>query len=148
MEALLQNRILWLTLAVTMTAQALKVLIELLTEKKLDLRRMGETGGMPSSHSAAVSCLAVSMGLTQGFGSPFFTISAVLAVVVIYDSTGIRQAAGKHAEIINEMSNELADLIEHGYQPQKLKTLLGHTYPQAVAGIALGIVAALIFARQ
>lgn len=147
MEDLILNRILWLTLAVTMTAQALKVLIVLLIDRRLDMKRLGETGGMPSSHSAAVSCLAMSMGFTQGFGSPFFTISAVLAVVVIYDATGIRQAAGKHAEILNEISSELADLIEHGYKPQTLKTLLGHTYPQALAGIFLGSTAAYLFAR-
>jgi acid phosphatase family membrane protein YuiD len=147
MEELLLNRILWLTLAVTMTAQGIKVLLVLLIDKRLDFKRMGETGGMPSSHSAAVSCLAASMGLTQGFGSPYFTISTVLAVVVIYDATGIRQAAGKQAEILNEISNELADLIEHGYKPQTLKTLLGHTYPQAMAGILLGTMGAYLFAR-
>ncbi len=147
MEELLLNRILWLTLAVTMTAQAIKVLLVLLIDKRLDFKRLGETGGMPSSHSAAVSCLAASMGLTQGFGSPYFTITTVLAVVVIYDATGIRQAAGKHAEILNEISSELADLIEHGYKPQTLKTLLGHTYPQALAGIFLGTLAAYLFAR-
>jgi uncharacterized protein len=147
MEDLLNNRILWLTLGVTMLAQFLKVLIILLIDKRVDLHRLGETGGMPSSHSAAVSCLAISIGITQGFNSPLFTIAAVLAVVVIYDATGIRQAAGKHAEILNEISRELAELIEHGYQPQVLKTLLGHTYPQAVAGVFLGSSAAWFFAR-
>jgi uncharacterized protein len=147
MTELLQNKVLWLTLGVTLLAQLLKVLLVLLIDRKIDLKRMTETGGMPSSHSAAVSCLALSMGFTQGFGSAYFTISAVLAIVVIYDATGIRQAAGKHAEILNEITRELAELIEHGYQPQTLKTLLGHTYPQALAGIILGTSAAFTFAR-
>lgn len=147
MSELLQNRVLWLTLGVTLLAQFLKVLLVLLIDRKIDLKRMTETGGMPSSHSAAVSCLAISMGMTQGFGSAYFTIAAVLAIVVIYDATGIRQAAGKHAEILNEITRELAELIEHGYQAQTLKTLLGHTYPQAVAGIILGSGAAFAFAR-
>lgn len=147
MNQLMQNRILWLTLGVTMFAQLLKVLIVLLIDRRVDLHRLTETGGMPSSHSAAVSCLALSIGLTQGFSSPLFTIAAVLAVVVIYDATGIRQAAGKHAEILNEISRELSDLMEHGYQPHTLKTLLGHTHPQAIAGILLGMGAAMLFAR-
>jgi acid phosphatase family membrane protein YuiD len=147
MPDLFQNKVLWITLGVTLLAQFLKVLLVLLIDRKVDIKRMTETGGMPSSHSAAVSCLAISMGLTRGFDSAYFTISAVLAIIVIYDATGIRQAAGKHAEILNEITRELADLIEHGYQPQTLKTLLGHTYPQAIAGIILGVSAAFTFFR-
>ena len=139
MLSLLENSILLTVVFSTFTAQALKSLIILILDRKLILNRMIETGGMPSSHSATVASLATAMGLVYGWNSPHFTISMVLAGVVIHDATGVRRAAGRHAEILNDITQELAHLFSRGYEPRVLKTLLGHTYPQAVAGTILGI---------
>ncbi len=139
MFSILENSILLTVIFSAFTAQALKSLIILILDRKLILNRMIETGGMPSSHSATVATLATSMGLVYGWNSPHFTISMVLAGVVIHDATGVRRAAGRHAEILNDITKELAHLFAHGYEPRVLKTLLGHTYPQAVAGTLLGI---------
>ncbi len=136
---LLENSILLTVIFSTFTAQVLKSLIILLFDRKLILNRMIETGGMPSSHSATVATLATSMGLVYGWNSPYFTISMILAGIVIHDATGVRAAAGKQAEVLNDITKELSYLFEHGYEPKVLKTLLGHTYPQAVAGTILGI---------
>ena len=139
MLSILENSIFLTVVFSTFTAQALKSLIILIVDRKLLLNRMVETGGMPSSHSATVASLATAMGMVYGWNSPYFTISMVLAGVVIHDATGVRAAAGKHAEILNDITKELAHLFAHGYEPKVLKTLLGHTYPQAVAGTILGI---------
>ncbi len=139
MLSLFGNSILLTVIFSTFTAQTLKSLIILLLNRKLVLNRMIETGGMPSSHSATVATLATSMGLVYGRNSPYFTISMVWAGVVIHDSTGGRRAAGQQAEVLNNITQELAHLFEHGYEPEVLKTLLGHTYPQAAAGTILGI---------
>lgn len=139
MLSLLENSILLTVIFSTFTAQALKSLIILIFDRKLILNRMIETGGMPSSHSATVASLATSIGLVYGWNSPHFTISMVLAGIVIHDATGVRAAAGRQAEVLNDITKELAHLFEHGYEPKVLKTLLGHTYPQAVAGTFLGI---------
>jgi len=137
--SLLENSIFLTVVFSTFTAQALKSLIILIVERKLILNRMVETGGMPSSHSATVASLATAMGMVYGWNSPYFTISMVLAGIVIHDATGVRAAAGRHAEMLNDMTKELAHLFEHGYEPEVLKTLLGHTYPQAVVGTLLGM---------
>jgi hypothetical protein len=100
---------------------------------------------MPSSHSAAVAALTTGMGIKYGLQSPYFTISAVFSVIVIYDATGIRRAAGEHAEVLNELVEELNHLLQDGFRSQNLKTLLGHTYPQAIVGIIIGIALAFIF---
>ena len=143
MITLLSNSILITVIFATVTAQVMKALIILIMDRQLVLNRLIETGGMPSSHSAAVSALATSMGLVYGWSSPNFTISVVLAAVVIHDATGVRRAAGKHAEILNDITKEFANLFGKGFEAQKLKTLLGHTYPQAVAGTILGVGIAL-----
>ena len=43
---------------------------------------MLDSGGMPSSHSATVSALAVAIGLQEGAGSPAFAVAVVLACIV------------------------------------------------------------------
>ena len=135
----LNNSVLLTVFFSTFVAQALKSLLILLLDRKLDLSRMTGTGGMPSSHSATVSSLATSMGLIYGWNSPYFTLSAVLAAIVIHDATGVRRAAGKHAEILNDITKQFSTLFDKGFEPQTLKTLLGHTYPQALAGTILGV---------
>lgn len=145
MNDLLLNRPLMAALAATVLAQLLKLVIVLLTERRLLLSRLLETGGMPSSHSAAVSALAVSLGLAYGWGSPHFAIAAVFGSIVMYDATGIRRAAGLQAELINELVDELAHLFDEGFKPQALRTLLGHTYPQVIVGALLGVAVALAF---
>lgn len=147
MFKLMSNSILLTVVFSTFTAQVMKSLIILITDRKLLLNRMVETGGMPSSHSAAVASLATSMGLSYGWNSPYFTISMVLAAVVIHDATGVRRAAGRHAEVLNDITKQFAALFEGKFEPQVLKTLLGHTYPQAVAGTALGVAIAFAVFR-
>jgi hypothetical protein len=145
MREVFNNSILWTTVLATAIAQVLKILQEMILQKKINLKRIVETGGMPSSHSAAVASLATSMGLVYGWASTQFTISAVLAAIVIHDATGIRRAAGEHAEILNDLVEEFSYLLREGFERQHLNTLLGHTYPQALAGVIIGIAVSLIF---
>ena len=140
MQEFLSNKILWSVLISLVGAQLLKVLPVLLTERKLEARRIRGTGGMPSSHSSSVTALATSVGFVKGFSSAEFTISLVLAFVVMYDAMGIRRAAGRHAEILNELMQELSETFKSGFEPEKLATLLGHTFPQVVGGAILGVV--------
>jgi len=140
MTELLHNQALWPSLVAVLIVQLLKVILVWVTERRLVLARMLETGGMPSSHSAAVAALATSVGLIYGLGSPYFALAAVLGGIVIYDATGIRRAAGVQAELINELVEELSHLFTEGFQPQVLKTLLGHTYPQVAVGVLIGAI--------
>lgn len=139
MSELLLNTPLMAALLATAMAQTLKVLLVLVTERRMAFVRLLETGGMPSSHSAAVAALATSTGIIYGWASPYFALAAVFGSIVMYDATGIRRAAGMQAEMINDLVNELAHLFDEGFQPQALKTLLGHTYPQVLVGALLGI---------
>lgn len=51
-------------------------------EKRWDSKRMLDSGGMPSSHSATVTALAVAIALQHGTSGPAFAIAVVLACVV------------------------------------------------------------------
>lgn len=99
-------------------------------EKKSFAWQMFRTGGMPSAHSAAVTALSVSVYWVEGLSTLFF-VTAVLSLLVIRDSFGVRLSVGEQAKIINKLAK--AEHIE-----DKVKVVLGHTVWQAVMGIILG----------
>jgi len=144
--SLLDNLPLISAVTATLAAQILKVILVLLTERRWAFDRMLETGGMPSSHSATVTALAITIGMVEGFDSTIFALAIVFAGIVMYDASGIRRAAGMHAQLINDLVQELAHLFDEGFQPTALKTLLGHTYPQVIVGSVLGGVTGLLIA--
>lgn len=124
-------------------AQVIKVITVLVVDRKFDFGRFVGSGGMPSSHAAFVTSLSVAIGIANGFASEIFAVSAVLALVVMYDAAGVRRAAGEHAKLLNEILQEWAKQDFRNTEVQ-LKELLGHTPLQVVAGALLGIVIALI----
>ena len=101
--SLLQNTPLLAALFAIFFAQFIKIPIHFLLTRKLDWKLMTSTGGMPSSHSAAVSALTTAIAYEVGLGSPLFAVSAIFAVIVMFDATGIRYQAGQQALIINQM---------------------------------------------
>lgn len=123
-------------------AQGLKLPIEYFRSRRWNWSLLFSVGGMPSSHSAWVASLAHACGLYAGFDSAVFALSVGVAAVVIYDATGIRRQAGKHAEVINTMIEELA--AGHPLKQEQLREVLGHTPYEALAGMILGIVVAQI----
>ena len=136
-EILLYNPVLLSALTAWLIAQVLKVLIELITKKSMNWALLFQAGGMPSSHSALVSAAALSGGLVYGFDAPIFSVAAVLAMIVIYDATGVRRESGRQAVLINSIIEELS---KGKIPPQeKLKEVLGHTPGEAFMGTLLGL---------
>ncbi|CAK9162015.1 unnamed protein product [Ilex paraguariensis] len=110
-------------------AQCIKVFTTWYKEKRWDLKRLVGSGGMPSSHSATVTALALAIGLQEGFGGSLFAAALILACVVMYDATGVRLHAGRQAEVLNQIVYELP--AEHPLaEIRPLRELLGHTPPQ------------------
>lgn len=139
---LVSNRILNIVFLAWFIAQAAKVIIVLLTTKKVDFRRFIEAGGMPSSHSSTVVALATCIGKLCGIQSVEFAIAFVFAIIVMYDAAGVRRAAGKQAQILNKLIEEWESL-DNAYREVKLKELLGHTPVEVFFGAALGFALAM-----
>lgn len=144
LDALFQNRVLGTALLGWIIAQVLKVVVLLITMRRLDLTRLTGSGGMPSSHAAFVVSLAMGIGFTEGFDTALFALSAVFALVVMYDAAGVRRAAGVQARLLNRI---VIDLIEEGKKPryEVLKELLGHTPVEVFAGAVVGAMTAVWF---
>jgi acid phosphatase family membrane protein YuiD len=124
-------------------AQILKLLLYFRTHRRINLRLLVGAGGMPSAHSALVSSLATSIGLTEGWDSTLFLLSLALALIIMTDATGVRRAAGQQAAILNEMMDDFYQ--HHPIKPGRLKELLGHTPVQVIVGAVLGIILTSIF---
>ncbi|MDF2877797.1 MAG: acid phosphatase/vanadium-dependent haloperoxidase related protein [Clostridia bacterium] len=137
------NNILWVAILSWFVAQALKVLVTLIYEHKLDLRQFFASGGMPSSHSSFVVALTMSIGQVYGYDHVLFAITAVFSFIVMYDAANVRLEAGKQAAIINQIIEVLED--PNLNPEERLKEILGHTPLQVLAGAILGIIVAMVF---
>lgn len=126
-------------------AQFAKVFSKYFLRREWDFTAMFATGGMPSSHTALVTTLAVSLGLIEGFDSIYFAITFVFGMVIAHDSMGIRFEAGKHASVLNRIVDDINELLQtKGAQEEKLKDLLGHHPIEVIGGFLLGIIIALL----
>jgi acid phosphatase family membrane protein YuiD len=123
-------------------AQAAKVILTSWRQRRLNLRVLAETGGMPSSHAAIVMGMTTAVGKYAGVSSAAFAIALIFSFVVMYDAAGLRRAAGRQAAILNRLVEDLVHM--RGMQEQRLRELLGHTPVEVVVGALLGIGVGLI----
>ncbi len=132
---LLTNFPLLAALAAIFFAQFVKVPIQYIASRKIDWSLLTSTGGMPSSHSAAVTALVTAIGIEQGVGSPIFAVATVFAIIVMFDATGVRRHAGEQATVLNKLVTDFTKFMEEAMHWQEkgelekrkeLKELLGH----------------------
>lgn len=140
--AIFHNIILISAITAWFVAQALKVAVNFVLLKGLNWQLLLSSGGFPSSHTAMVSALTLGIGKYYGWESPLFAFAAVFSLIVMYDAAGVRRAAGKQAERINQ-------LIESYFQgseisQERLKELIGHTPFEVFGGAVVGTIVGLI----
>lgn len=124
--------------------QIIKFILFTAQTKKINFKIFTTTGGMPSTHSAAVIALSTIVGILEGFDSIVFAMSLGFSFVIMYDAAGLRRAAGKTATCLNKVMEEIYnhDLEAVG---GKLKELLGHTPLEVWVGAAYGFVFAYLY---
>lgn len=152
LDNLLSNFPLWTALITIVLAQLLKVPWNYLSTREWDWNWLINSGGMPSGHTSAVTSLATSIGLTDGWESPSFAIATILGIVVMYDATGVRRHAGMHAQVLNQLMDDFTNLLTEfrhlKVSPEKtrirLKEILGHQPIEVFMGAWFGISLALI----
>lgn len=137
-----EYRFLVITILAWASVQLFKFIADAVINRRLNFKRLVETGGMPSSHSATVTSLMTAIGISEGFNSPIFAVAFVFSIIVMYDAAGVRRAAGKQATILNQLINSNQVQVDTN---EKLKELLGHTPFQVFVGALYGIVLAVIF---
>ena len=159
MKLLMENPIITVGVISWLAAQILKTIHYAVKYKTFEPERITGAGGMPSSHSALVVSVAIYTLRSQGFSSPTFALTMILAGVVIYDAMSVRYNAGLHAKelnrlrkVIDEMDDEISQLSGEEDEPaselterRDFKGFLGHTPLEVLAGSLLGIIIAMVF---
>ena len=135
-------RAFWAVVLSWFIAQGVKVIRGMLRERRFNFRWLFDTGGMPSSHSASVASVATATGLYYGFMTIPFLIALVFMIVTMFDAAGVRRSAGKQAQILNKMLDELYEKGQ--FAEERLKELLGHTPVEVFAGAFLGILITML----
>ena len=140
---LITNHSLLSGLAAWLLAQLLKPPLEYLRKGKWNWGYLLSAGGMPSSHSALMVGTTIGIALHVGFDSPVFAIAVAITMIVTYDAAGVRREAGRHAEKINILIQEL--LTGHPISDKELREVLGHTPLEVTGGIILGIIVSILY---
>ena len=135
---LVSNRPLIIAATSWIVAGVLKTIIDFIINKRLSLRRIVGAGGMPSSHTATVVALAISIAYYSGVSSTEFAIALIFMIIVIHDATGVRLETGKQAKVLNAMMFE-SDAFKDLDFEKELKEYVGHTPTQAFVGALVGI---------
>ena len=130
---LFDNSVLFWSILSCLLAQFFKIIFNFFVTGKIRFRIMFETGGMPSSHSALITGATSGMGYELGFDSPIFALAVAVALIVMYDASGVRKSAGIQAAEINKLSKKLDPKSE-----LFLKETLGHTKIEVMVGSLLG----------
>ncbi|WP_053218786.1 divergent PAP2 family protein [Virgibacillus senegalensis] len=140
-------------LAGIVIAQAVKVPIQMIAEREFKPGLAFSTGGMPSSHSAAVAAVSTGIGLQEGFDSGIFAVACVFSIIIMFDASGVRRQTGEQAILLNTLVKDFSSFVEEAkgwgkkgeYQKrEELKELLGHQPIEVFFGALCGIIIALV----
>lgn len=143
---LMNNVVLGSALLAWVFAQVLKTIFAFVSSQEFSLERLVGSGGMPSSHTALVVAMTTAIAIREGVSTASFALAFIFSAVVMYDATGVRRAAGRHAKVINQMIRQLR--FEHTVHHITLKELLGHTPVEVLAGGLLGFSTAYVFCKM
>lgn len=129
-------------------AQVSKVFFEHWKRKSWNWSLLWRTGGMPSSHTAMVVSLTAVLWMSYGWRSPWVSISAVSAMIVMHDAIGVRRQAGEQALVIHDL---IAQVQEAGLQVAASELIRGqrwrrqgHKPLEVVGGFVTGVLVAWI----
>ena len=141
----LTNRVLMAAILGWAVAQGSKIIYESI-RYGFSVERLTGGGGMPSAHSATVTALATSALLVYGPGSFAFPIALFFAIIVIYDAKNVRYETGREAAVLNQIREEQIRRGEEPFLGKPLDEKMGHTVPEIIAGILVGIICGAVVA--
>jgi uncharacterized protein len=128
-------------LIVEVLCQTLKFIAYSIRDRSLNIKYLFTAGGMPSSHSAFVTALTISIGLWRGFKSDLFAIAFVFSAIIIYDAFRVRGTVQAHSRVLNKLIKKLPE-----EEQEHLEEMIGHSIPEIITGIITGgTIAAAIY---
>lgn len=138
----------WSFVISVIVAQLAKPLWVIAAGGKPNIRLIFASGGMPSSHTAGVAALCVSVGLLESFNSTVFAVTLAIGLIVAYDAANVRYYAGKNIkltkQIIKDLREENEIILDEPIYEEPLKEVLGHKWSEVIGGAIVGIIIAIV----
>lgn len=133
----------WAAFVANQVAQLLKPLLKYIVTREWDNSLIFESGGFPSSHTALVSALVISVGLHDNFDSTIFAVVLAFSMIVIYDAANVRFYAGRNIQITQQLIKDVQELTQTKLDDPiyllKVKEVLGHKWTEVLSGIVVGL---------
>lgn len=99
-------------------------------------------GGMPSAHTSFAFSMLTTVAYTEGFTSPLFVVTVVLAVIILDDALRMRIFLGRHGEALTRLIANLPKKDQATYP--HLEKRLGHQPVEAIVGACIGTILTLL----
>ena len=137
-----------------LVAQAVKVIIESVSEGRFAINAFFLPGGQPSSHSAAATTLLCALAHIDGLGGTSTAAAATLWGYMLYDAAVTRWQLGLHARRINKIMasdveigtdspGNVADTLplvgSSALSTELLPDRMGHTAAEVMGGVIVGV---------
>lgn len=120
-----------------MAGQLLKAVFHSLRARRWRLGRLADFEGFPNLHPLLAGCLCWQVGEAAGWDSATAAVTLAFTGIVLYDTMGVKRAAGRQAGILMRLGREVS--LEH-----QLTEILGQSPARALlaacGGALLGIV--------
>lgn len=140
----------WAAILANVLAQILKPFFHYLRTRDFNPHYTIACGGFPSSHTSTVTALVTAVAIVEGIHSTLFAVTMIFALIVIYDAVNVRYYAGKNIQLTKQLISDLEETfklkLDDPIYFEKMKQVLGHRYVEALGGLILGIVVAIIMA--
>ena len=139
----------WSAIVSAVLAQFLKPVFYWLVHREWKWNLVKDSGGFPSSHSAMVSALALSVGIRESFNSTIFAVTMALACIVVYDAANGRYYSGQNIKITQQLIKDIQKQTDVKFEDPiyhtRVKQVLGHRWIECIGGILIGLIIALLF---
>jgi hypothetical protein len=83
--------------------QVLKSLVHASRRKQRSLSLFADLESFPNFHAVIAGSLSFQVGEASGFGSVEFAVASMLTLVLLYDTAGVKRAAGDQAWLLNRL---------------------------------------------
>ncbi len=125
-------------LAAWLLSQIIKLALDRASGGKLRMRDILTSGSMPSAHVSGPVAFLTVLGARQGYDTPLFALGFLFAVLVAYDSFGVRRTAAESARALKKAGSKLS------FSVQPLHIYNGHTPLEVGGGVVLGVLVGLV----
>lgn len=119
--------------------QSWKVIKPVLSGKKLNWSAAIQSGGMPSSHTAAVASMTLMIGIRDGFSSSIFSVALIFTFIIAHDAIKVRGTMNTMIRLLERSISK--EVLEN---EARLPETIGHSLIEVIAGFAMAVVIAVL----